>query len=377
MNPTVLVAPDKFKGSLSASEVTESLAAGLRQGYGDELDIDCCPIADGGDGTLDIAVSAGFHRTYANVEGPTGERILASYAERDGVAFVELAEASGLRRLPGGGRSPLAASTYGAGQLVAHAISRGNHTVVLAIGGSATSDGGAGLVQALGARLFDAQGDLVRRGGGALRQVERVELADMKARIDGVEFVIASDVDNPLLGENGAAHVFGPQKGASSDDVDVLEQALALWSSVVTAATGRYAAEDPGSGAAGGVGFAGIAMLGARLTSGADMVLDLVRFADRVRDASLVITGEGSLDEQTLGGKGPARVAYRARQAGVAVVAAAGRCTLAPRELAAAGIRGAFTLAAIEPDPEASMANASQLLKRVGEQIAARELRGR
>ena len=152
MNPTLLVAPDKFKGSLSASEVAESLAAGLRRGCGEELDIDCCPIADGGDGTLDIAVSAGFRRTYVNVEGPTGERILASYAHRDGVAFVELAEASGLRRLPDGGLSPLAASTYGTGQLVADAISRGSHTVVLAIGGSATSDGGAGLVQALGAR---------------------------------------------------------------------------------------------------------------------------------------------------------------------------------------------------------------------------------
>lgn len=374
MNLSLLIAPDKFKGSLSAGEVTESLAAGLRRRYGKNLDIDSCPIADGGDGTLDIVVSAGFHRVYVNVDGPTGERILASYAERDGVAFVELAEASGLRRLPGSGLAPLIASTYGTGQLIADAISRGNRTIVLAIGGSATSDGGAGLVQALGAQLFSVNGDLLRRGGGALGQIERIESSDMKERIDGVEFVVASDVDNPLLGPNGAARVFGPQKGASREDISVLEQGLSLWASVVTATTGKYAAEAPGSGAAGGVGFAGIAMLNATLTSGADMVLDLVRFSDRVRGASLVITGEGSLDAQTLCGKGPARVARLAQQAGVPVVAAAGRCTLARKRLMAAGIRNAYTLDAIEPDLSLSMANASQLLERVGERIAEHEL---
>lgn len=374
MNLNLLIAPDKFKGSLSAGEVAESLEAGLRRRYGKDLDIDSCPIADGGDGTLDIAVSAGFHRVYVNVDGPTGERILASYGERDGVAFIELAEASGLRRLPGGRLAPLTASTYGTGQLIANAISRGNRTVVLAIGGSATSDGGAGLVQALGARLFSVNGDLLDRGGGALAQIERVEFADMKKRIDGVEFVIASDVDNPLLGPAGAAPVFGPQKGASPDDISALERGLSLWASVVTATTGRYAAEAPGSGAAGGVGFTGIALLNATMTSGADMVLDLVRFSDRVRDASLVITGEGSLDAQTLGGKGPARVAHHAQQAGVPVVAAAGRCTLTRSELMSAGIRNAYTLDAIQPDLSLCMAHAGELLERVGEQIAAHEL---
>ena len=374
MNPSVLIAPDKFKGSLSADEVAESLATGLRRRYRKNLDIDSCPIADGGDGTLDIAVAAGFRRVYVNAEGPTGERILASYAERDGVAFVELAEASGLRRLAGRGLAPLTASTYGTGQLIADAIARGNRTIVLAIGGSATSDGGAGLVQALGAQLFSAGGDLLERGGGALVRIERVELADMKGRIDGIEFVIASDVDNPLLGPYGAAPVFGPQKGASQEDIGLLERGLSLWAAVVTAATGKYAAEAAGSGAAGGVGFAGIAILNATLSSGADMVLDLVRFSDRVRDASLVITGEGSLDGQTLRGKGPARVARRAGQAGVPVVAAAGRCTLARKGLLAAGIRQAYTLDAIEPDLSLSMANAGQLLERVGEQIAEHEL---
>ncbi|MGH3293439.1 MAG: glycerate kinase [Trebonia sp.] len=374
MNLNLLIAPDKFKGSLSAGEVAESLEAGLRRRYGKDLDIDSCPIADGGDGTLDIAVSAGFHRVYVNVDGPTGERILASYGERDGVAFIELAEASGLRRLPGGHLAPLTASTYGTGQLIANAISRGNRTVVLAIGGSATSDGGAGLVQALGARLFSVNGDLLDRGGGALAQIERVEFADMKKRIDGVEFVIASDVDNPLLGPAGAAPVFGPQKGASPDDISALERGLSLWASVVTATTGRYAAEAPGSGAAGGVGFTGIALLNATMTSGADMVLDLVRFSDRVRDASLVITGEGSLDAQTLGGKGPARVAHHAQQAGVPVVAAAGRCTLTRSELMSAGIRNAYTLDAIQPDLSLCMAHAGELLERVGEQIAEHEL---
>lgn len=370
----ILIAPDKFKGSLSAADVAESLARGLRRGHGDDLDIDLCPIADGGDGTLDVALSSGFRRVHADVEGPTGEAVRASYAERAGVAFVELAEASGLKRLGGGNLAPLTASTYGTGQLIADAIRRGNGTIVLAIGGSATNDGGAGMVQALGARLLDADGHQLPRGGGALAGVDQVELDGLNACIDGVEFVIASDVDNPLLGPQGAAAVFGPQKGATREHVGVLERSLSRWASVVAATTGKYTAEATGAGAAGGVGFAGIAILNAALTSGADMVLDLVRFSDRAHEAFLVITGEGSLDEQTLHGKGPAQVASFARKEGASVVAVAGRCTLSDHDLASAGICRVYTLDALEPDIARSMANASELLSRVGEEMARREL---
>jgi glycerate kinase len=370
----ILIAPDKFKGSLSAADVAESLARGLHRGHGNGLDIDLCPIADGGDGTLDVALSSGFRRVQAEVEGPTGETVRASYAERAGVAFVELAEASGLKRLGGGSLAPLTASTYGTGQLIADAIRRGNGTIVLAIGGSATSDGGAGIVQALGARLLDAEGNLLPPGGGALARVNQVELDGLNACIEGVEFVIASDVDNPLLGPQGAAMVFGPQKGATREHVGVLEHGLSRWASVVAAATGKYVAEAPGAGAAGGVGFAGMSMLNAALTSGADMVLDLVRFSDRAHDALLVITGEGSLDEQTLHGKGPAQVASFARKAGAPVIAVAGRCTLSDHDLASAGICRVYTLDTLEPDIARSMANASELLSRVGEEIARCEL---
>jgi glycerate kinase len=370
----ILIAPDKFKGSLSASDAAKALAKGLRRVCGDELEIDLCPIADGGEGTLEIALTSGFDRVQAVAEGPTGETVRAAYGERAGVAFVELAEASGLKRLAGGNPAPLTASTYGTGQLIADAIRRGNKTIVLAIGGSATSDGGAGMVQALGAQLLDADGHQLPRGGGALTLVEQVELDGLNARIAGVEFVIATDVDNPLLGPQGAAAVFGPQKGATREHVSILERGLSRWASVVADATGKFASETPGAGAAGGVGFAGISILNAALTSGAEMVLDLVRFSDRAHGAFLVITGEGSLDEQTLHGKGPAQVASFARKAGAPVIAVAGRCTLSDQDLASAGISRAYTLDALEPDVARSMAKASELLSRVGQEIARREL---
>jgi glycerate 2-kinase len=370
----VLIAPDKFKGSLTAADVAESLARGIRRGCGSSLDVDACPVADGGDGTLDIAISAGFRRVEAEVEGPTRETVRASYAEREGVAFVELADASGMKRLSGSPMAPLTASTYGTGQLIANAIARGNRAVVLAIGGSATNDGGAGLVQALGARLLDADGNELPRGGGVLARADRVELDDMRALIEDVELIIASDVDNPLLGPTGAATVFGPQKGASPEDIARLEMGLSRWASVITAATGKDVAQAPGAGAAGGVGFAGLSMLNATLTSGAEMVLDLVRFSERAQEACLVITGEGSLDEQTLHGKAPAVVASYADKAGTPVVAVAGRCALSEEELAVARIRRVYTLETLEPDLARSIACASRLLERIGEQVAEREL---
>jgi glycerate 2-kinase len=370
----VLIAPDKFKGSLAAAEVAESLARGLRRGRGNQLDLDLCPVADGGDGTLDIAISAGFRRVEADVEGPTGETVRASYAERDGVALVELADASGIKRLGGSPPVPLTASTYGTGQLIARAIARGNRTVVLAIGGSATNDGGAGLVQALGAHLLDAAGNELPRGGAVLASADRVELDDMKPLIGEVEFIIASDVDNPLLGPTGAATVFGPQKGANPEEIARLELGLSRWASVVTAATGKGAAQAPGAGAAGGVGFAGLSMLNATLTSGAEMVLNLIRFPERAHEARLVITGEGSLDEQTLRGKAPAVVAAYAHKAGTPVVAVAGRCTLSKLNLAELRIRRVYTLETLEPDLARSIASASQLLERIGKQVAEREL---
>ena len=369
----VLIAPDKFKGSLPADEVADAIASGIQR-LGSHIETDRCPVADGGEGTLAAAKYAGFRMVRMEVMGPTGDRLTAEYGERDGVALVELAQAAGLRRLTESRPAPLTASTFGVGQLVEAAIRAGNSTVVLAIGGSASTDGGAGLVQALGANLLDAGGESLRPGGQALAEIDQIDLGQMRARLKGVKFVVASDVTNPLLGPEGAAAVFGPQKGASQGDIEVLESGLARWASVVAQATGVDAAEWPGAGAAGGVGFGAMALLRASIVPGADVVLEMVDFAERARVASLVITGEGSLDEQTLFGKTPVRVASAAKEAGVPTVAVAGRCTIPVDGLIALGIRRVYSLQALEPDHARSMANASHLLERIGEQIAVTEL---
>ncbi|TDC01903.1 glycerate kinase [Nonomuraea longispora] len=379
----VLVAPDKFKGSLTAAEVASRVSAGLGV-PAVEL-----PVADGGDGTVDAAVAGGFTRITIEVTGPTGERIPASYAWQDaGTAVVELAEASGLRRLPGG-REPLTATSYGTGELIADAVRRGATRVVLGLGGSACTDGGAGMVQALGARLLDASGDDLPGGGAALKDLARIDLSGF-LDVSEVRFVVASDVDNPLLGPHGAAAVYGPQKGATPGDVTTLEGALARLAAVATATHGLVGAVEhddipramgvagaPGAGAAGGVGFAALAFLHAELRPGIGYLLGLLGFGELARDARLVITGEGSLDEQSLRGKAPIGVAQAAAEAGVPVVAVCGRRTLSDAELKAAGIETAYALTDLEPDEARCMAGAGPLLERLAARLAAdRGLRG-
>jgi glycerate kinase len=382
----VLVAPDKFKGSLTAAEVAARVSAGLG------VPSVRLPIADGGDGTVDAAVAAGFSRIAVEVTGPTGERIPASYAWQaddggeGGTAVVELADASGLRRLPGG-REPLTATSYGTGELVADAVRRGARRVVLGLGGSACTDGGAGLAQALGARLLDGEGRDLPYGGAALKNLARIDMSGF-IDVSGVEFVVASDVDNPLLGPHGAAAVYGPQKGATPEDVKTLEAALARLAAVATATHGLAGAVEhddtpramgvagaPGAGAAGGVGFAALAFLHAELRPGIDYLLDLLGFGALVEGARLVITGEGSLDEQSLRGKAPIGVAQAAAKAGVPVVAVCGRRTLSDAELKDAGIEAAYALTDLEPDTARCMAEAGPLLERLAARLATVHLR--
>ena len=366
----VVVAPDKFKGSLTAAQVAARVATGLaRAAPGAEVAE--VPVADGGDGTLEAAVEAGYRRVPVRAEGPTGEPVETAYAERDGVAVVELADVSGLGRLPGGRLAARTASSYGTGQVIRAALDAGCRRVVLGIGGSAGTDGGAGLVQALGGRLAGADGGEVGRGGAALAAVRSLDLAGLHPALATAEVVVASDVDNPLLGPRGAAAVYGPQKGASPADVAELDAALARWADAVRRATGRDEAATPGAGAAGGVGFAALAVLGATLRPGIDLVLDLVGFQEALPGARLVITGEGSLDRQTLHGKAPAGVAAAARAAGIPVVAVAGRSLLSPSELEPAGILAAYALTDLEPDPERCMTEAGPLLERLAERVAA------
>jgi glycerate kinase len=375
----IVVAPDKFKGSLPATEVAAAIAAGLRSGDAELVTI---PVADGGEGTVDAAVAAGFERVPVTAAGPSGDPVLTGYARRGEVAVVELACVCGLARLPGGpGRTraaPLTASSFGAGQVLRAALDAGARRIVLGVGGSASTDGGAGLLQALGARVLDTGGEPVRPGGAGLRDVAALDLTGLHPALrptpypagSAVDIILAADVDSPLTGPDGAAGVYGPQKGAAPAEVAALDAGLRRWAAVVAAALGQDWSQAPGAGAAGGVGFAALAVLAATRRPGIELVLELAGFEAALDGADLVITGEGSLDAQSLAGKAPVGVARAAARRGIPVVAVAGRSTLRPAELAAAGIAAVYPLSDLEPDLERCRAEAARLLRRVGQMIA-------
>ncbi|MCQ4084636.1 glycerate kinase [Streptomyces sp. RB6PN25] len=368
----MLIAADKFKGSLTAVEVAEHVTVGLRR-VAPALRVESLPVADGGDGTVDAAVAAGFERRTAQVTGPLGDQVTAAYALREATAVVEMAEASGLRHLPKGVFAPLTATTYGTGELLRAVLDAGARTIVLGVGGSATTDGGAGMLAALGARFTDAEGAPVGPGGGALASIAAADLSGLDPRLAETEVILASDVDNPLRGPKGAPAVYGPQKGASEADVAALDAALGRYAQVLGEALGPAAldaAEAPGAGAAGGIGYGAMVGLRASFRPGVEVLFELLGFAEALERADFVITGEGSLDEQTLHGKAPAGVAQAARAKGVDVVAVCGRLALTPGTLGGAGIRRGYPLLELEPDPALCMANAGALLERVAERIA-------
>ncbi len=373
----VVVAPDKFKGTLTAPQVAAHVAAGLRRAC-PGVPVITLPVADGGDGTVDSAVAGGYSRIGTVVRGPTGEPVSASFAIRGSDAILEAAEACGLRRLPGGTRAPLTATSHGAGELIMAATRAGARRIVLGLGGVACTDGGAGLVQALGGRLLGREGAALPPGGGALTALYLLDLAGLWTAT-GVEaagaaapdeVIVACDVDNRLLGPDGAAAVYAPQKGASRRDVAVLEDGLARWADVAEQTLGHRYRDLPGAGAAGGLGFAALAFLGASMRQGIDVLLERLDFARHIEGARLVITGEGSLDAQTLHGKAPAGVARAAAAAGVPVVAVAGVATLAERDLRRTGIAAAYTLTGIQPDLRRCMTDPGPLLEDLAERLA-------
>jgi len=399
----IVIAPDKFKGSLPAAQVASAVAAGLRAALDFKAELITVPVADGGEGTVDAAVAAGFERvpvTAAGPLGPAGDPVLASYARRGEVAVVELACVCGLARLPGGRPAPLIASSFGAGEVLRAALEAGASRIIFGVGGSASTDGGAGLLQALGARVLDTRREPIGFGGAALRDVASLDLTGLhpalrptvppsaappsaappsavppsaappSAAPPSATLTLAADVDNPLTGPDGAAEVYGPQKGASPAEVAVLAAGLRRWAAVVAAETGTDTSLAAGSGAAGGVGFAARAVLGAESRAGIGLMLGLAGFDAALAGADLVITGEGSLDTQSLAGKAPVGVARAAARLGIPVVAVAGRSTLTDRQLAAAGIAAVYPLSDLEPDPERCRAEASTLLRRVGQMIA-------
>jgi len=376
MGERAVVAADKFKGSLTAGQVAARLAAGLaRAGFGGE--VAAVPVADGGDGTVAAALAAGFDPVELEVHGPAGEPVSALFALRDGTAVVEAAQACGLSLLPAGGLAPLTATSRGVGELILAARAAGASRIVLGVGGVATTDGGAGLLQALGVRLSDAAGRELPPGGAALAALAAVDRSGL-SDLSGMQFLLASDVDNPLLGPTGAAAVYGPQKGASPGDVRLLEEGLRRWADLAEDAAGRTPARDAaGAGAAGGLGFAALLFLGARMRPGIELLLELASFGSRLDGARLVITGEGSLDAQTLHGKVPVGVARAtaAYHRAIPVVAVAGQCTLTADQLRRAGITAAYALTDIESDLSRCMAEAGPLLELLAGRIAADWLR--
>ena len=379
----IIIAPDKFKGSLSAPDVCTHLEKGLQRGAGGNLDVVRIPVADGGEGTLDAAVGSGFTRRSAVVAGPTGEPVTADFAVRGNEAVIEMAAASGLALLPagalvGGRPGPVEARTatsLGTGQLIRAALDAGCNRVILGVGGSANTDGGAGILQGLGAALLDAEGNELPAGGAALARLDRIDFSGFDTRLKHTRFVLASDVDNPLLGAQGAAVIFGPQKGATQQDVGLLDAALARFVEVLAREIGHRAikaAEAPGAGAAGGVGYAAIAVLAATRRPGIDVVLEFTELEQRLARADLVITGEGSLDEQSLLGKTPMGVARAAAGQGVPVIAVCGRTTLEAGQASAAGFEDVYALTELESNVDRCIAEAGQLLEQLGTQISGR-----
>ena len=354
-----MIAPDSFKGSLAADQVAEALAEGVRRVRPD-VEAVLRPIADGGEGTVAAALRAGYRPRTVTVSGPDGRRVEATLALDGTTAVVELATAAGLGQLER--PAPTTATTRGVGELLRAALDGGAERIVLGIGGSATTDGGAGMLQGLGVRLLDADGSELAPGGAALSRLDRVDLSGLDPRVAGVEFVVASDVDNPLVGPSGAAAVFGPQKGASPEQVAELDAALTRWAAVLGRDAGVDPAHERGAGGAGGAAAGAMAVLGARIVSGAGLVCDLVGLADALDGAALAVTGEGALDEQTLHGKAPSEVAIRARAAGVPCLAVAGVIRLPAERLAEAGFVAAHGLTEVEPDVARCLAGPAPLL---------------
>ncbi|MCP2179481.1 glycerate kinase [Prauserella alba] len=359
----VVVAPDKFKGSLTAVEAAEAIGAGVRDALPD-ADIALCPVADGGEGTLDVLLAAGGTRIDRRVSGPLSEPVEAWYVMLDGTAYVESARACGIEHVTPSPDVALAAHTHGVGELIADALRRGARQIVLTVGGTASTDGGSGMLQALGARLTDSTGSPVGLGGGALADVVSVDLTETRALLGDARVRVATDVTNPLHGPDGAAAVFGPQKGAGPAEVTALRAHLERWAEAL-GFTDRTSA-----GAGGGISGGAMAALGATAESGFDLVVELTGVADAIVGADLVITGEGSLDAQSLAGKAPAGIAAIARRHGARVAAIAGRVALPSEQLTAAGITAAVALADHAPSVDVAVRDAATLLRRHSADLA-------
>lgn len=375
----IVAAPNAFKGCLTASAAADAMAAGVRRAVPD-AEVLLAPVADGGDGLVDVAAETlGGELISVPVSGPRGESLEATfcYVPAMNFAAVEMALASGLALLTEDRRDPTLTTTRGTGELIRAALDLGVSRISVGIGGSATNDGGMGMAVALGVRFFDERGNSVKPVGGELVRVRRIDMSGLDPRATHVRFEAVCDVDNPLCGPNGAAHVYGPQKGASSQQVEALDAGLASLADVIESDLGLDVRHLPGSGAAGGLGAGLRAFLGAELRRGVDLVLDLVDLDGKLDGADLVLTGEGQIDFQTAFGKAPAGVGAAAKARGVPCIAIAGGLGEGLGDLHTVGIDAVFSLCPGPVTLDAAMTHAPEYLARASEQVLRAFLAGR
>ncbi len=374
-----MIAPQGFKGNLTALEVARAIETGVRCALPDVV-TSLVPMADGGEGTMQALVDAlGGEIITVSVTGPMEEPVRASWGRLgDGVtAVIEMAEASGLGLVPPEKRNPLVATTYGTGELIKYALDKGCRRFIIGIGGSATNDGGAGMAQALGVRLLDTRGCELPFGGAALANLACIDTSNLDARLAAVEVNLACDVDNPLCGPNGASAVYGPQKGANPEMVARLDAALAHYAAVIKRDLSVDIAGVPGAGAAGGLGAGLMVFLGARLRPGIDVVIEATHFADHLKGAGLVFTGEGRIDGQTACGKTPVGVSRRAKELGLPVIAIAGDIGGGYRAVYNQGITAVFSIAPGPISYGESLARAGELISDTSERAMRLFLSGR
>ena len=367
----LLIAPDSFKGSLTALEVAKSLGRGLQRAD-TEFEIEKLPMADGGEGTVRSLVDATDGELISKeVTGPLGDGVEAFFGILgDGnTAVIEMAAASGLPLVPEGKRNPAKTTTYGTGELIKAALDEGCTKLIIGIGGSATNDCGVGMAQALGGKFLDKNGKDVGFGGGELEAIQKIDLNGLDSRIEEVEIQVACDVDNPLYGKNGAAYIYGPQKGATPEVVKELDEGLRSIAQVIKDDLSKDVNSIPGAGAAGGLGAGLTAFLGADLKPGIDIVIETSKIEDKIREVDIVITGEGMIDSQTIFGKTPIGVARVAKKYDLPVIGVAGSLGDGANKVYEEGIDTLFSIVDKPMDLEVAMEQAQRLLERLGENL--------
>jgi glycerate kinase len=372
----IVISPDSFKGSNSSIRVATLIEQGVRKVY-PEAEIVKIPIADGGEGTVEAAVLGG-NGQYRELEvtGPLGEKLTARYGILPGQgtgasksAVIEMAAASGLPLVPEKKRNPLFTTTYGTGELILAALEEGCREILIGIGGSATNDAGVGMAQALGWSFKDKAGKEVGYGGKELSNIAVIDNSKVDSRLEQCKVTVACDVTNPLFGKTGAAHVYGPQKGATPEIVEELDQNLRLFAKIVESQLGKDISREPGSGAAGGLGAGLMIFCGAELKSGIDAMLDIVRFEDQLESTDLVITGEGAIDGQTTYGKVPVGIAKRTRAYNVPVLAIVGDIGAGAEAVYDHGIYGIMSTVNRAMPLKEAMAQSAPLLEDAAERV--------